>query len=72
MAPDGSTTPLTLDLVQALSLYEEAVGKLPDSLKFGSELKGEPLVKLTPSAKLKNLIVKSRELAASGADVADG
>jgi CRISPR-associated protein Csb1 len=71
VARNGSHTPLTLDLDGALSLYEEAVGNLPASLKFDDKLKGEPLAKLIPSPKLEHLIAKSRELAASGADVGD-
>jgi CRISPR-associated protein Csb1 len=71
LARDGSPTPLTLDLDGAISLYEEAVRNLPASLKFDEKLKGEPLAMLTPSPKLASLITKSRELAASGADVGD-
>ena len=68
---NGSPTPLTLDFDGALSFYEEAVQKLPASLKFDEKLKGEPLARLTPSPKLASLIAKSRELAASGADIGD-
>lgn len=68
---NGSATPLALDLEGSLALYEEAVRKLPASLKFDDRLKGEPLAKLSPTPKLEHLIAKSRELAASGADVGD-
>ena len=68
---NGSPTPLTLSLNQALSLYEEAVRELPASLEFDKKLKGEPLARLFPSPKLVSLISKSRELAASGADIGD-
>jgi CRISPR-associated protein Csb1 len=71
LARNGSPTPLTLDLDGALLLYEEAVQNLPASLKFDEKLKGEPLARLTPSPKLASLITKSRELAASGAEVGD-
>jgi CRISPR-associated protein Csb1 len=71
VARNGSTKPLPLDLDGALALYEEAVLKLPASLKFEDKLKGEPLAKLSPSSKLEHLITKSRELAASGADIGD-
>jgi CRISPR-associated protein Csb1 len=71
VARNGSPTPLTLSLDQALSLYEEAVRELPASLNFDEKLKGEPLARLLPSPKLASLISRSRELAASGADVGD-
>lgn len=70
VARDGSTTPLTLDLDGAIALYEEAVKALPTSLKFEKPA-GEPLGRLTPSPKLAHLIVRSRELAAAGADIGD-
>jgi len=70
VAPDGSTTPLTLDLEGALALYEEAVRTLPAPLKFEKPA-GEPLATLTPSAKLAHLITESRRLAATGVDVGD-
>jgi CRISPR-associated protein Csb1 len=70
VARDGSTTPVTLDLEEALALYEEAVKALPDTLKFDKPA-GVPLLTLTPSPKLAHLITKSRELAAAGAAVGD-
>ena len=70
VARDGSTTPMPLDLEGAISLYEEAVTKLPAALKFEKPA-GEPLATLTPSPKLAHLITSSRELVAAGADVGD-
>jgi CRISPR-associated protein Csb1 len=64
---DGKTEPLTLNLEGAIKLFNEAVDKLPETLRFPA--KGEPLVTLTPSPKLAHLVTKSRELAAVGADV---
>ncbi|MCC6264827.1 MAG: type I-U CRISPR-associated protein Cas7 [Bryobacterales bacterium] len=69
VAQDGSTTPLTLDLERAVSLYEEAVRALPDSLRFADNLRREPLATLTPSPKLEQLITQSRVVSAAGADV---
>jgi CRISPR-associated protein Csb1 len=34
VARDGSTTPIELDLAEAIALYNEAVGKLPADVKF--------------------------------------
>jgi CRISPR-associated protein Csb1 len=65
---DGKTGQLALDLDGAITLFNEAVGKLPEALRFSSR-RGEPLVTLTPSPKLAHLVTKSRELAAVGADV---
>lgn len=70
VARDGATNLLTIDLEYAIKLYDEAVSKLPDSLKFEKPA-GEPLAKLIPSGKLQYLIKKSRELVAAGADVGD-
>jgi CRISPR-associated protein Csb1 len=68
VARDGSTTPVDLDLTSAIALYKGAVGKLPDGIKFDKPA-GEALAELQPSAKLADLVKKSRELAAAGADV---
>lgn len=70
VARDGSTTPVDLDLTRAVALYNEAVGKLPDGIKFDKP-KGEALAELQPSPKLADLVKKSRELAAAEADVGD-
>jgi CRISPR-associated protein Csb1 len=70
VANDGSTKPLTLDLDGVIALYEEAVKKLPDELKFEKD-KGEPLATLTPSPNLAHLIMRSRELVFAGGDVGD-
>lgn len=67
---DGETTPLELDLTAAIKLYNEAVGALPNRLRF-EKLAGEALVELQPSPKLVDLIKKSRELAAIEADIGD-
>ncbi len=70
VARDGSTTPLDLGLTMAIELYNEAVSKLPDGVKFDKPA-GEATAALTPSPKLADLVKKSRELAAAGADVGD-
>jgi CRISPR-associated protein Csb1 len=70
VAPDGSATTLVLDLNGAIALYNEAVGELPDGIKFAKPA-GEALAELEPSPKLADLVKKSRELAAAGADVGD-
>jgi CRISPR-associated protein Csb1 len=70
VARDGITTPVDLDLTGAIALYNEAVGKLPDEIKFDKPA-GEPLAQLQPSPKLADLVKKSRELAATEADVGD-
>lgn len=70
VARDGSTTPVDLDLDGAIALYNEAVGKLPDGIKFDKPA-GEALAELQPSPKLADLVRKSRELAAAEADVGD-
>lgn len=68
VARDGGTTPVDLDLVGAIALYNEAVGKLPDGIMFDKRA-GEALVELQPSPKLADLVKKSRELAVAEADV---
>jgi CRISPR-associated protein Csb1 len=70
VARDGNTAPVDLDLAGAIALYKEAVGKLPDAIKFDKPA-GEPLAELQPSPKLADLVKKSRELAAAEADVGD-
>jgi len=67
---DGSRTDLVLDLEAAIELYNDAVEKLPDGLAF-EKAKGEVLAELIPSPKLSDLVKKSRELAAAGADDGD-
>lgn len=64
---DGQTTLLQLDLTAAIKLYNDAVAALPPGLKF-AKAPGQPLAELTPSPKLADLVKKSRELAAAGAD----
>ncbi|RIL06269.1 MAG: type I-U CRISPR-associated protein Cas7 [Proteobacteria bacterium] len=70
---DGVAAPFELDLEGAIALYEAAVAALPDALRFkrgAAQLHpGETLAELQPSEKLKHLVVRSRELAASGAEV---
>ncbi len=65
---DGKTEQLSLDLSGAVDLFNGAVAALPKGLRFDKK-PGEPLVTLTPSPKLAHLVRKSRELAATGADV---
>jgi CRISPR-associated protein Csb1 len=67
VARDGNTTPVDLDLTAAIALYNEAVGKLPDGIRF-AKAAGEALAELQPSPKLADLVKKSRELAAAEAD----
>lgn len=70
VARDGSATPVDLDLVGAIALYREAVGKLPAGIKFDKP-PGEALAELRPSPKLVDLVKKSRELAVAEADAGD-
>ena len=70
VAPDGSTTPVDLDLPGAIAMYKEAVSKLPDTIRF-EKAPGEALAELTPSPKLADLVKKSRELGATEADDGD-
>ncbi|HEX4421467.1 MAG TPA: type I-U CRISPR-associated RAMP protein Csb1/Cas7u [Kofleriaceae bacterium] len=67
---DGSTTDLVLDLTGAIILFNDAVRALPDELRFEKPA-GEALAKLTPSPKLVDLVKRSRDLAAAGADVGE-
>jgi CRISPR-associated protein Csb1 len=69
VAGNGETTPLDLDLTGAVALYNEAVGKLPDDIKFDTPA-GVALAELEPSPKLVDLVRRSRELAV--AEVAAG
>lgn len=70
IARDGSVTSVDLDLPGAIALYEDAVDLLPSSLKFQNPA-GEALAELKPSAKLADLVRKSRALAAADADGGD-
>ena len=70
VARDGSTTLVDLCLDAAIALYNEAVDKLPSGIAFDKPA-GEPLAELQPSPKLADLVKKSRDLAAAGADVGD-
>jgi CRISPR-associated protein Csb1 len=70
VARDGSTTPVELDLSGAIALYNEAVGTLPDGIKFDKPA-GAPLAELQASPKLADLVRKSRELAVAEADAGD-
>lgn len=70
VARDGSTTPVDLDLAGAITLYNEAVDKLPMGVKFDKPA-GEALAELQPSPKLTDLIKKSRDLALEESNVGD-
>ena len=61
---------MDLDLPGAIALYNEAVGKLPDGIKFNKPA-GEALAELQPSPKLADLVTRSRTLAAVEADAAE-
>jgi CRISPR-associated protein Csb1 len=65
---DGETEELALDLEGAIALYDAAVAALPAGLAF-AKAPGEPIATLMPSPKLAYLVKRSRELAATGADV---
>lgn len=73
IAKDGTTTPVELDLEGAIALFGAAVAALPEALQFkrgdASLQPGETLAELQPSEKLKHLVVKSRELASTGAEI---
>jgi len=73
VAKDGTGTPFDLDLAGAIALYGAALRALPDALRFkrgSAELgPGETLAELQPSEKLKHLVARSRELAATGAEI---
>lgn len=70
VARDGSMTPVDLDLAGGLALYDEAVGKLPDEIKFDKPA-GEALAELQPSPKLVDLVRESRKLAVAEADIGE-
>lgn len=70
VARDGSTVPLDLDLSGAIALYEGAVERLPEGLKFDKPA-GEAHASLQLSPKLAHLVSESRRLAALEADVGD-
>jgi CRISPR-associated protein Csb1 len=70
VARDGTTTPVDLDLAGAITLYNAAVGELPDDIKFAKPA-GEALAELQPSPKLADLVRKSRALSAAEADDGD-
>jgi len=65
---DGTRQPLSIDLKAAIDLYNAAVAALPERLRFTKKA-GEPLATLTPSPKLEHLVRKSREVAATGAEI---
>lgn len=65
---NGDADDLQLDLEAAIALYNEAVAALPASLQLSGK-PGEPIATLLPSPKLAHLVKRSRELAATGADV---
>jgi CRISPR-associated protein Csb1 len=69
----GKAATFELDLDGAIALYNAALAALPDALQFkrnGAPLQpGETLAELQPSEKLKHLVVKSRELVATGAEI---
>jgi CRISPR-associated protein Csb1 len=73
VARDGSTTPLDLELNQAIVLYSEAVSMLPSDIKFNQPA-GKALAELQPSPKLQYLVRESRNLVAANPDAstADG
>jgi len=72
---DGTPTPFDLDLDGAIALYGAAVAALPTALQFkrgeAPLQPGETLAELQPSEKLKHLVARSRELAATGAEIED-
>lgn len=70
VARDGSPTPVDLDLPGAIALYNEAVGSLPNAIKFDKPA-GEALAELQPSAKLTDLVKKSRELTMAKSDATE-
>jgi CRISPR-associated protein Csb1 len=70
VAQDGSATPVNLDLAGAIALYNAAVGKLPPGIDFARPA-GQALAELKPSPKLADLVKRSRELAATEADIGD-
>lgn len=73
VAKDGTCSVFALDLDGAIALYADAVAALPDALQFKkgkARLQaGETMAELRPSDKLKHLVTKSRELAATGSEI---
>jgi CRISPR-associated protein Csb1 len=73
VARDGTSASFSITAGDAVELYQAAVKALPKALQFqkgGKPLEaGETLAELLPSEKLKHLVVASRKLAATGADV---
>ncbi len=67
---DGSSTDLALDLEGAIALYDAAVKALPEAIRFDKSA-GEAIAELQPSPKLADLVKRSRELAAAGADLGE-
>lgn len=67
---DGTTTDLVLDLAGAIKLYTDAVAALPHGVTF-EKAAGEALAELTPSAKLADLVKRSRVLAAVESEATD-
>ncbi|MBI4207053.1 MAG: type I-U CRISPR-associated protein Cas7 [Betaproteobacteria bacterium] len=65
---DGTTQALSIDLKGAIALFNATVAALPEALRFAKKA-GEPLATLIPSPKLAHLVRKSRELAATGAEI---
>lgn len=65
---DGTTQALSIDLTGAIALFNATVAELPEALRFAKKA-GVPLATLTPSPKLAHLVRKSRELAATGAEI---
>jgi CRISPR-associated protein Csb1 len=65
---DGTTQPLSIDFEGAIALFNATVAALPEALRFAKKA-GEPLATLIPSPKLAHLVRKSRELAATGAEI---
>lgn len=67
---DGETTPLELNLSEAIMLYKDAVAVLPPGMRFEMAA-GEALAELTPSPKLADLVTRSRAQAAVETDVTE-
>lgn len=67
---DGSTSPVSLTLDEAIELYEASVRLLPAPVAF-DKAPGEPLAVLSPTPKLAHLIERSRALAAAETDIGD-
>ncbi|MGH8727251.1 MAG: hypothetical protein ACREV9_03620 [Burkholderiales bacterium] len=59
---------MSIDLKGTIALFNDTVSALPEALRFAAKA-GEPLATLIPSPKLAHLVRKSRELAATGAEI---